>query len=328
MLFLRKLVLLLPSRRRAREAALQEELRSHLEMAADEAREQGLPATEAAWAARRETGNTTWAAEQSRSVWTFSAIDRLAQDLRDGWRSLARSWTFTLVAVGSLALGIGAATAIFSLVNSALLKPLPYDDPDRLVFVREIIQPLQHIYPTLPVNIHHLRFWQEHARSFESIAAIESTSATLTGAGDPRIVSGALVSSSLFAVLRVAPERGRSFLAEDEQPGRDHVIVITDAFWRRELHASPRSVGSALLLDGTPHTIVGILPRSFEFPGGSDLGPLSALGARTDFFRPIGATLPSWAGEYDYLVFGRLRAGVSIAAAGAELDVIERDIDR
>ena len=329
MLFVRKLLLLLlPWRRREREASLDRELRSHLELAADEARERGVPEAEAEWAARRETGNLTLAREESRSIWTFASIDRLCQDLRYGWRSLNRSWTFALVAIGSLGLGIGAATAMFALANVALLKPLPYRAPNDLVFAREIVQPLEHIYPTIPVNLNHYRFWRDHARAFESIAALLGTSATLTSSADSHVVFGADVSWNVFRLLGVEPRRGRSFTSDEEQPGRNRVVVVTDAFWRREMQGAQGAVGSTITLDGVPHTVVGILPESFHIPDGADLGPLAFLDARSDFFRPIGDVVRGWGGDYDYVVFGRLRRRTSIAAAASDLDLLERDIAR
>ncbi len=329
MLFLRKLrLLLLPSAGRRREADLDEELRSHLDLATDAARERGLPDDEARRAARREVGNVTQAREESRAVWTFASLERLSQDLRYGWRSLARSWTFALVAIGSLGLGIGAATTMFSLVNVALLKPLPYRAPQELVFVREIVQPLEHVYPTLPVNIQHFRFWRDHARSFVSMAALLDNSETLTGFGEPHVVFGTDVSWNLFQVLGVDLQAGRSFLQDEEQPDKNRVVVVTDGFWRREMQASPRAIGSTVTLDGVPHTVVGILPAPFHIPGGADLGPLAMLDARSEFFRPIGKVYPGWGGDYDYVVFGRLRPGTSIAKAAADLDVLERDVDR
>src|SRR5271154_3244801 len=186
MYWLRRILLWLPGRRRSRALDLQEELRANLSLAVDDAAESGLPREEAARMAHRDFGSLTRAQEESRAVW-LPGWDAFAQDLRFAWRALYRAPAFTLVAILSLALGIGAATALFSLVNTVVLKPLAYREPGRLVSVREVVPPLAHIYPTLPVNFQHYRFWRDHTRSFESLSALASGGAVLAG-GDPELV--------------------------------------------------------------------------------------------------------------------------------------------
>src|ERR1039457_3039252 len=190
MIWLRRLLLWLPRNRRSRARELQEELRANLSLALEDAAESGVAPEEAARRARRDFGSLTRAEEETRAVW-FPGWDTLSQDLRFAVRTLARSPGFTLVAVLSLALGTGAAAALFSLVDTVVLKPLAYREPGRLVFVREVVPPLAHIYPTLPVNIQHLRFWQEEARSFDSLAALNASGATLLTGGEPEVVGGA-----------------------------------------------------------------------------------------------------------------------------------------
>src|SRR5580704_6449048 len=163
MYWFRRLLLWLPGRRRARTQELEEELRANLDLAMEDA--------ENARTARVEFGSLTRATEEARAVW-FPGWDTLSQDLRFALRTLARSPGFTLVAVLSLAFGTGAATALFSLVDTVVLKPLSYREPGRLFYVREVVPPLAHIYPTVPANIQHVRFWQEQAKSFDSLAAI------------------------------------------------------------------------------------------------------------------------------------------------------------
>jgi len=209
-------------------------------------------------------------------------FDRLSQDLRYALRGLARSRVFTGVAILSLALGLGSAAAIFSLVDGVLLKPLSYRRPAQLVFLREVVPPLQSFYADLPVNFQHFRFWQQEARSAVDMAAFGAASWTLTGAGEPQVIEGAEVAGSLFSVLGVTPEAGRGFLPEEEQDGRNRVVVVTDALWRRRFGASPQILGKPILLDGIPHTVVGILPPSFRFPKKDDLGPLARLGGDAD----------------------------------------------
>ncbi len=258
----------------------------------------------------------------------WRGLERWSRDLRHALRGFARDPLFTAIAVLSLALGIGAATAIFSLVDAVVLQPLAYRQPERLVFVREVVPVLEHVYPAVPVNIQHFRFWQRHARSFAGLAAFEHFAATLTGAGEPQLLDAAKVSAGLFPLLGVRPQLGRSFLPEEEEPGRSRVVVITDHLWRRRFGASRQLVGRAIDLDGVPHTVVGVLPPSFRFPRRDDLGPLQPLGERTEVFRPLGEVIEGWGGDYDYAVCGRLGPGVSPAQARAELDALEGAIVR
>jgi predicted permease len=320
----RRMLLCLPGRRRSRALDLQEELRSNLSLALDDAAESNLPREEAARAARRDFGNLTRAQEEVRSVW-LPGWDAFSQDLRFAWRALYRAPAFTLVAILSLALGIGAATALFSLVNTVVLKPLAYREPGQLVFVREVVPPLAHIYPTLPVNFEHFQFWRERTRAFESLAALDSGSAVLSGA-DPELVGTALTTANFFKTLGVQTQLGRTFLPDEDQPDRSLVAVITDSLWRRRFGASPGIVGQTIRLSGTPYTVAGVLPPTFHFPKNAELGPLTHLAERTEIFLPTGNPDRGWGGDYDYVVFGRLRRETSLAQGVGELNLFEKRI--
>ena len=174
-------------------------------------------------------------------------------------RSLRRAPSFTVVAILSLGLGIGSATAIFSLVNTVLLKALPYRQPDRLVAIREIVTPRSNTYPSLPVNYQHFLYWREHARSFESIAAIQSWGGVAYLAGnEPVKVDAAFVSANLFQLLGVQPQIGRSFLPGEGQKGHDQVAIITDSLWIRRFGRDPNLIGKTITLSYEPYTLVGV----------------------------------------------------------------------
>lgn len=322
MIWLRRLLLWLPGKRRARARELQEEMRSNLSLAFEDAAESGLQPEEAERRARRDFGSVTRAQEETRAVW-FPGWDTLSQDLRFAVRTLVRTPGFTLVAVLSLALGTGAATALFSLVDTVVLKPLAYREPGRLVFVREVVPPLAHIYPTLPVNIQHLRFWQEQAHSFDALAGLTAGSSMLSTGGEPEVVGGAWATANLFEALGVEPQIGRTFQPGEDQPGKGNVAVITDGLWRRRFGASREILGQSIRLDGTQYLVVGVLPASFRFPKKDDLGALSRLAERTEFFLPVREVSPGWGGDYDYVVFGRLGRSVTPATGIAELNLIE-----
>ena len=231
------------------------------------------------------------------------------------------------MAVLSLAIGIGANTAIFSVVNGVLLRPLRYRDPERLVTIREVVPKLAHLYPSLPVNLSHYLDWRAHSPGLESIAIVEHTALDLTGAGDPELLAGALVSANLFHVLGVTPQLGRSFLDEEDLQGHDHVAIISDSLWRRRFHADPAIAGRKILLDGNPYEVAGVLPAAFQFPTQDAIG--GALGPAADVFKPLGYTkddLEDIVGDFNYAAIARLRPGVTARQAAAELDVIQAAI--
>lgn len=328
MLFLRRLLLLLPWVRRARERELEEELRTHVAFATERAKEEGRVEADAIASARRETIGLERAREDARSAWSFYTLERIQQDVRYAMRTARRAPGFTLVAVSSVAGGIAAATVVFSLVQGVLLKPLPYRDADRIVYVREVVPPLAHLYPTLPVNPQHFRTWAREARGFDGLAAVNTDTVTLTGAGEPERVDLVEASAGLLSLLGVPLQLGRGIQVADET-SRSRVAVISYSLWQRRFGGAHDVLGRPLLLDGLPHTIVGVLPATFWFPSGADLGPLARLGKTIDIIRPLGAVTwlsAGWGGDYDLLVFGRLRAGVSPDQARAELDAIENRI--
>ncbi len=185
-------------------------------------------------------------------------MDRLLNDIRYGVRTMLRSPGFTAVAVIALALGIGANTAIFSVVNALLLKPLPYKDADRLVLI-------WHSYPKLnldqaSVSAPSYIEYRDMTSSFEQVATATDWSVNLTGVGEPERVQGARVSYNLFTTLGVEPVRGRSFLAEEDRPGKNHVVMMSYGLWQRRFGGDPDLIGQTITLDGSSYDVVGILP--------------------------------------------------------------------
>lgn len=248
------------------------------------------------------------------------------QDLRYAVRILSKSPGFTAVAVLMLAIGIGANTAIFSVVNSALLRPLSYPEPQQLYLVREVVPQLAKFYPTLAANIPNFRIWQKRVRSFSSVAIAESTDATLTGRGEPEILRGVRSSANLFDVLGVRPAAGRLFRVEEDEPGQGRVLLLTYSFWQNRFHGDPNAIGKTLVLDGNAHEIVGILPQSFRFPPA--LGGAS-ITSNIAFFRPLNGAESyeqDLIGEFDFAAVARLRPGVTQQEASAELNVVQAQI--
>ena len=250
-------------------------------------------------------------------------------DIRYAFRTLLRERGFATMAVLSLAVGIGANTAIFSVVNGVLLRPLPYRDPDRLYSIREVVPKLAHLYPSLPVNFSHYYEWHKHCSALESIALMRSSAPNLTGAGQPELLNGALVTASVFRVLGVNPQLGRGFLDEEDPEGHNQVTVISDSLWKRRFGADASIIGRKIMLNGKPVIVVGVLPPGLRFP--SPGGPLASdgLGPKTDVFQPLGYSkddLEDTTGDYNWSAIARLRPGVSPRKALAELNVIEAEI--
>jgi putative ABC transport system permease protein len=249
-------------------------------------------------------------------------------EIRHAIRVLSRERGFAAMVVLSLAVGIGANTAIFSLVDGVLLRPPAYRDPDRLVAIDQIIPKFAKVYPALPVNVAILLEWRKQATSLESIGVMQPSAVTLTGAGEPELLSGARVSANIFAVLGVQPRLGMAFMEGEDPSGHDRVAILADSLWRRRFHSDPAIVGRKILLNGLPHDVAGVLPPSFRYPVGAGFAGFSAA-AKTEVFRPLGYEnddLKLRMGDFNYWVTARLRPGVTLAKARAELNVVQAGI--
>ncbi len=288
---------------------LEDEVAFHLAMREQKNRAAGLDAAEARYAARRRFGNTTRVKERSRGMWTLRSIENLWQDVRYGARGLAKSPGFTVVAIITLALGIGASTAIFSVVNSVLLRPLPYDHPDRLVQVWEA-KPKQG-YSRNVVNPINFLDWREQNRSFVAMAAIVDTAINLNTGGDPLSVPAIRVSPQLFSILGVAPILGRTFTDDDGIPGHDNSLILSYEYWQQQFGGSPDVLNKPIQMNDEPATIVGVMPRGFGLPNvkGSVWTPLALVRSK-DFMEE---------GRY-MMVVARLKAGVTLAQAQQDME--------
>jgi predicted permease len=207
-------------------------------------------------------------------------METLLQDIRYGWRMLARNPGFTAIAVLTLALGIGASTAIFSVVDTVLLRPLPYRDPEKLVLVSETLPGMS--MDQIGVSAGEYQDYRDRNRSFSQVAAYESAGFNLTGAGQPLRVNAAALSASAFPLLGVSPERGRGFTTEEDRYGSSSVVVLSHALWEHQYSRDPNILGRTVKLDEKPFTVIGVMPASFRFP--FDGAPLSEM---ADLWVPI-----------------------------------------
>ncbi|HKG48225.1 MAG TPA: ABC transporter permease [Pyrinomonadaceae bacterium] len=235
----------------------------------------------------------------------------LLHDLRYAVRLQRKNPGFTIVAVIALALGIGANTAIFSVVNTVLLRPLPYKDPERLVMVWEDAS--RHGYPRDTPAAANYVDWRDQNQVFESMAAIADTSFNLTGAGDPERLEGRRVSANLFPLLGVDPQIGRVFTAAEDQPGAQRVVLLSYALWQRRFGGDPNIVGRALTLNGESHVVVGVMPARFQLPSSDDQA-----------WVPIAFTQQETGnrGRHYLQVLARLKPGVSLTQAQSEMSTI------
>ena len=288
---------------------LEEEMRFHLEMKTEQNIKDGMDAEQARHSALREFGNLLLAKEESRSTWGWRSIEQLAQDLRFGLRMLGKHPVFTLVAVITLALGIGANTSIFSVVNAVLLRPLPFEAADRLVWVWDSNPSIG--FPRFHSSGPNFKDWQQQSGSFEHIAAFNGWSFNLTGEGEPERIQGAMASPNLFSMLGIKPVIGRTFLPEEEKAGSHRVALIGYSFWQSRFGADPAIINRSLTLNGESYTVIGITPDDFRIPYQADIWTPLALDV-----------LRSGRGSHFLSVIARLKPGVSIEQAQAEMNGI------
>jgi predicted permease len=323
----RKLRLRLRSivRRKRVEQELNEELCCHLDKLEEENRAKGMTPDEARFAALRELGGVEQIKEECRDMRRVNFTDDLWKDLGFGLRQLRRNPGFTVVAVITLALGIGANTAIFSVVNGVLLRPLPYHDARRLVTVWEA-NPKQG-YLQQAASPADFMDWKTQNQVFTGVAAFVNWGANLSGGERPERVNATLVSVGLFGVLGVKPLLGRTFVPKDQQLVPGQVAVLSYSLWRRRFGADRGLVGRTVNISGRAITVVGVMPPGFRFPGElqADGGYLNRPAA---LWFPLSRPPGEWKlRDFHYLqVIARLKAGVNLAQATAEMTALQRRI--
>ncbi len=310
------------------EQQLEKEMRFHLDQHASDLIAQGRDPEEARREARLALGGPEQAKEQCRDARGTRWLEELWHDFRYALRTLRKQPAFTALAALTLALGIGAATAVFSLVNTVLLRALPYRDPQRLVYLWEP----NPRYAGVPVEAFapfnaDFYDWQKQNHSFSNLALFTVDDMNLSIDGNAARVNGSRVTGEFFELLGIAPELGRAVGPDDDQPGKGQVAVISHSLWQSRFGSDRGTLGKQLLLNARPYRIVGVMPAGFAFPHETE--SLDTLGKRTDVWVPLAFTPQQRAARDDGPgnAIGRLRSGVSLGQAQAEMSAIVARID-
>jgi predicted permease len=303
-----------------RERDLDDELDSHIQLLAQEEIRRGVPSDEAYRRARLRFGSLESAKESYRDQRGLPFLDATIQDLRDAFRGIRRNPGFAAVAILSLAIGIGANTAIFSLVNSVLLQPLDYPDPHDVFAVRELVFGSRGQGSINPINPVHAREWAKQCLSLEHVALMRSADANVVAGGEPASIPGADVPHNLFTLFGVKLILGRSFVLEEEQEGNNRVVILSESLWRSRFNADPSLVGKSILVDGQHHQVVGIVPSPLRLPYHG------MTNQQFEIFRPLVLAqeeLSRLMGNFNYAAVVRVKRGVTAEQAVAEINVVQ-----
>jgi putative ABC transport system permease protein len=253
-------------------------------------------------------------------------VETILQDARYALRLIIKNPGVSVIAVLALALGIGATSAIFSVVNAVLLRPLPYKSPDQLMAVWE--QSLQRDVPELPISYANYRDWVEQNQVFDQLAIFSFTGFNLAGAGEPERVIGVRASANLFPLLQEQPIIGRAFTEDEDRTGGAPVVVLSHALWQRRFSSDPQIVGKTVTLNNQGYTVVGVMRAGFEFPAGLSFRN-RVISDRIEFWTPIAPIAGSQnRGAHSHLAIGRLKTGVSLEQARTEMSAIQARLEQ
>jgi len=306
------------------EQDLSEELRYHLEQKTREYSTADLTLEEAHRKALREFGGVELSKENCRDSRRVNFLETLAQDIRFAFRLLPKSPGFAAVAILTLALGIGASTAVFSLVEGILLKPLPYPNPDRIVLPELVSPPGVNLGSEyFPWGQIQFRLLTRESYPFEFVGAFQNDSFNLTGSGEPSFLDGFRASADFFPALGVVPALGRTFTAEEDQPGHEYEVILSDRLWR-ERFSSRDILGHAVYLNGYAYTVVGVMPPGFEFPRAEEMPSSFNFPSEPQLWVPLAVAAQPKGGPSELAVIGRLKPGVSIEQAQAAMDLVTK----
>jgi predicted permease len=296
------------------DSELNDEIQAHLEMEEADQRDAGTAAHGARPAAKRKFGNATLHHEDARDAWRFPSLESFLQDLRYAVRMLAKRPGFTAVVLLTLTLGIGATTAIFTVVDAVVLRPLPFRDPERIVEVFNYVPQSHLAYPGLGVD--KIDQWRAVADCLETFEGYSTAQFVMTGESEPEQISAAYMTGGLMSFLGLGPRIGAGFSPEDGKPGRDHLVLLSQSFWLNRFGGDPGVVGRTITLNKESYTVVGVAPVSFKFPN-----------EKVKLWVPIALTADSAGAKHVRAwVITRVKPQISIQQAQTRLDAISAQL--
>ena len=305
-----------PFWRRKQDDDLEQEVQGHMDMAVRDRMERGESRAHAEAAVRREFGNVLLVREVTREMWGWASLERLWQDVRYGVRLLRKSPGFSTIAILTLALGIGANTALFSVVNGVLLNPQPYVEPDRLVSVYQSVPNFEKASLSYP----NLLDYQQQNHTLEAIAGYRSGGYIYTGSGGAEVMRPSMVTADFFRILGIPPIIGRDFTREEDRLGVAQVVILGDEFWKRKFGGAESILGKSIDLDGKPYVVIGVMPSNLELtPGFPSLAHRDVYTLMGQFNAPYFRKRQAMSGTKG---IGRLRPGVSVEQARADFTAI------
>jgi predicted permease len=307
------------------EREMDSELRFHLEAYAEDLMRSGLSRSEALRRARLEFGGFERAKEECREARGISFLETLLQDLRYAARTLRKNPGFASIAVLTLALGIGASTAVFSLVNAILLRPLPYPDPDRIVMPELVSPPGVNLGSEyFPWGQIQFRMLTRDSHPFQAVGAFQNDSFNLTGTGDPFFLDGFRVSAEFFGALGISPALGRTFTTEEDQPGHEYEAILSDRLWRQRFAADPGVLGRTVRLNGYAYTVVGVMPASFAFPRTEEMPSSFNFPREPQLWVPFAIPAQPKGGPSELAIVARLKSGLTLEQAQSAMDLVTK----
>ena len=287
-----------------------------MEMRAADNAADGMADEDARLDAIRRFGNNTQIQEHTRAQHLIVWLETVVQDVRYGLRTLRRSPVFTIVAIATMVLSIGATTAIFTVVESILLRPLPYPDAGQLITIATFM-PKQNSEVTASPEY---MGWRDHSSTLAGVAAYDVENVNFSGAGDPDRVVAAYTTANFLSVLGISPRLGRMFSSDEDQPGSAHVVVLSHALWQSRFGMAADTIGKKIMLEGELYTILGILPENFRFPDAT---------LQPDILVPLGLPNVAPSEKQPMAIInavGRLKPGVTLAQAGADLSSVSQQL--
>jgi predicted permease len=314
--------------RSKKEKELAEEILAHLAIEVKQRTDAGEMPEQAERAARSQFGSVALVMEVTRQMWGYAWMESIAQDLKYAVRTMRKAPGFTAAALLTLALGIGASTAVFSVVNGILLRPPPYPEADRIAMMWRRA-PVSAAFggEDYPWGRLDFSLFLAQAKTFESLGAFQADTFNLTGSGEPVFLEGMRASSGFFPALGVAPAIGRFYTAEEDRRGHEHVAVLSDRLWRERFGADRTIPGRTIELNGFTYKVIGVMPPGFSFPHAEEMPTMLEFAREAELWVPL-AIAPGERGANELAVIGRMRRHVTITQAQAELGVFAGTLER